>query len=261
MARLLARRRRAQPVTGGCTSASPRRRASTSTSSGAPASRPGTATTARPARGPVPADYYGGVPARSGRQQRRGGAPRRGAATAAIDHLWIRVADLAAAKRFYEAIAPHAGSTGRRQARARAVPRQRAVRSRSCRATPTEHVHLAFPAPDDATSTLPRGAAEAGYRDNGAPGRAAAVPPRLLRRVRARSRRQQHRGRQPQPLRGQPSCSRCTRTTPRTRVSTAHRRAACSGNASAAGRPGSASQASGARRGKSDSSKATLARS
>src|SRR4029453_16252377 len=26
-----------------------------------------------------------------------------------IDHLWVRVADVAAAKRFYETIAPHAG--------------------------------------------------------------------------------------------------------------------------------------------------------
>jgi hypothetical protein len=30
----------------------------------------------------------------------------------AIDHLWIRVADLAAARRFYETVAPHA-RTGR----------------------------------------------------------------------------------------------------------------------------------------------------
>ena len=45
-------------------------------------------------------------------------------------------------------------------------------------------------------------------------------------------------------------------TTPRTRVSTDHRRLAASMNASAAGRPGSASQASGARRGRSDSSRA-----
>jgi catechol 2,3-dioxygenase-like lactoylglutathione lyase family enzyme len=49
----------------------------------------------------------------------------------AIDHLWIRVAD------------------GR----------------------PTEHVHLAFAAPDDATvDAFHRAATEAGYRDHGAPG-------------------------------------------------------------------------------------------
>jgi catechol 2,3-dioxygenase-like lactoylglutathione lyase family enzyme len=29
--------------------------------------------------------------------------------TGAIDHVWIRVADVAAAKRFYETVAPHAG--------------------------------------------------------------------------------------------------------------------------------------------------------
>ncbi len=55
--------------------------------------------------------------------------------------------------------------------------------------------------------------------------------------------------------------SRWSWTTPRMCVSTGQRRRACSRNASAAGRPGSASQASGARRGRSDSIGATLARS
>ena len=31
-----------------------------------------------------------------------------------IDHLWIRVADVAAARRFYETVAPHAGLRLRR---------------------------------------------------------------------------------------------------------------------------------------------------
>ena len=36
---------------------------------------------------------------------------------------------------------------------------------------PTEHLHLAFPVPDDATvAEFHRTALEAGYRDNGAPG-------------------------------------------------------------------------------------------
>jgi catechol 2,3-dioxygenase-like lactoylglutathione lyase family enzyme len=36
---------------------------------------------------------------------------------------------------------------------------------------PTEHVHMAFPAPDDATvDAFHSAATSAGYRDNGAPG-------------------------------------------------------------------------------------------
>jgi catechol 2,3-dioxygenase-like lactoylglutathione lyase family enzyme len=37
--------------------------------------------------------------------------------------------------------------------------------------TPTEHVHMAFPAPDNAAvDAFHRAATAAGYRDNGAPG-------------------------------------------------------------------------------------------
>ena len=45
-----------------------------------------------------------------------------------------------------------------------------------------------------------RDATAAGYCDNGPPGERTNLPPGLLRRVRPRSRRQQHRGREPQPL-------------------------------------------------------------
>ena len=66
---------------------------------------------------------------------------------------------------------------------------------------PTENVHIAFAAattrPSTPSTPPPTGA---GYRDNGAPGERADLPPRLLRRVRARPRRPQHRGRQSQPL-------------------------------------------------------------
>jgi catechol 2,3-dioxygenase-like lactoylglutathione lyase family enzyme len=87
-----------------------------------------------------------------------------------IDHLSVRVADRAAAQRFYETIAPHAGF---RLADDR-------VRSRFVGAggslslvdgDPTEHVHLAFPATEDAAvDAFHRAAIEAGYRDNGPPG-------------------------------------------------------------------------------------------
>jgi catechol 2,3-dioxygenase-like lactoylglutathione lyase family enzyme len=90
----------------------------------------------------------------------------------AIDHLWIRVADLAAAKRFYETIAPCAGLRLRAD-----MPHLAWFTGASGSFTlvvggaPTEHVHLAFPAPDDATvDAFHSAATSAGYRDNGAPG-------------------------------------------------------------------------------------------
>jgi catechol 2,3-dioxygenase-like lactoylglutathione lyase family enzyme len=88
-----------------------------------------------------------------------------------IDHLWIRVADLAVARRFYEAIAPHAGlrvgtDTPERVSFAGARGSFSLVPG-----TPTANVHLAFPAPDDSdVRSFHQVAIEAGYRDNGAPG-------------------------------------------------------------------------------------------
>jgi catechol 2,3-dioxygenase-like lactoylglutathione lyase family enzyme len=89
-----------------------------------------------------------------------------------VDHLWIRVADVAASKRFYETIAPFAGfrlgidEPGWVQFVGRGgsfsvVPGD----------APTEHLHMAFPARENAKVDAFYGAAiEAGYRDNGPPG-------------------------------------------------------------------------------------------
>jgi catechol 2,3-dioxygenase-like lactoylglutathione lyase family enzyme len=89
-----------------------------------------------------------------------------------VDHLWIRVADLAAARRFYETIAPHAGLrvatdtpervsfTGTTSGSFSLVP-----------GTPTESLHMAFPTDDDAdVQRFHHESIEAGYRDNGPPG-------------------------------------------------------------------------------------------
>ena len=54
-------------------------------------------------------DYYGAFlldPDGNSAEAVNYGAPRQGPI---IDHLWIRVADVAAARSFYETIAPHAG--------------------------------------------------------------------------------------------------------------------------------------------------------
>jgi catechol 2,3-dioxygenase-like lactoylglutathione lyase family enzyme len=89
-----------------------------------------------------------------------------------IDHLWIRVADLARAKRFYETIAPHAGF------RPHTVLPERAHFGTANGSfaivddgPPTQNVHLAFPAATDAAvDAFHRVAIEAGYADNGGPG-------------------------------------------------------------------------------------------
>ncbi len=98
------------------------------------------------------------------------GDTRRGGC---IDHLWIGVHDLEAAAAFYSTIARHTGiREGRRWADG--------VQFRGAWATfslvhdgrsPTEGLHLAFPAPDRTTvEDFHRAAVAAGYRDNGAPG-------------------------------------------------------------------------------------------
>jgi catechol 2,3-dioxygenase-like lactoylglutathione lyase family enzyme len=88
-----------------------------------------------------------------------------------IDHLWIRVADVGASRRFYETVAPFTGFAlaGEKEGRARF-----SVESASFTVLPgepTEHVHIAFPADhNDVVDAFHRAAVEAGYRDNGPPG-------------------------------------------------------------------------------------------
>ena len=89
-----------------------------------------------------------------------------------VDHLWIRVSDVDAATRFYETVGPAAGL---RVGSELADRTQFACVSGSfsvvAGAEPTENVHLAFGAADDATvDRFHRDATAAGYRDNGAPG-------------------------------------------------------------------------------------------
>jgi catechol 2,3-dioxygenase-like lactoylglutathione lyase family enzyme len=89
-----------------------------------------------------------------------------------LDHLWIRVRDLAESRLFYETVAPQVGlyvhdgderrfhvtSGGRSFALVQDEP-------------VTENLHLAFPAPDRATvDAFHRAALAAGFRDNGGPG-------------------------------------------------------------------------------------------
>jgi catechol 2,3-dioxygenase-like lactoylglutathione lyase family enzyme len=98
-------------------------------------------------------------------------AVHHGAARTGIDHLWMRVADVEAASRFYETVAPYTGFTpgGMNEGRAHFAGRDGSFSL--VPGEPTEHVHVAFPATDDATvDAFHRTAVEAGYRDHGAPG-------------------------------------------------------------------------------------------
>jgi catechol 2,3-dioxygenase-like lactoylglutathione lyase family enzyme len=88
-----------------------------------------------------------------------------------IDHLWIRVADVAASARFYEAIALYGGFELRRQTDQRAQFAAPTGSFSVVAGTPTENLHIAFPADDDETvDAFHEAACAAGYRDNGSPG-------------------------------------------------------------------------------------------
>jgi catechol 2,3-dioxygenase-like lactoylglutathione lyase family enzyme len=126
------------------------------------------------APGPRPeygGDYYGGFlldPDGNSAEAVHHGSLRRGGG---VDHLWIRVADVAASKRFYETIAPHAGFRLRRDLPERAQFAAESGTFSVVVGTPSEHVHVAFPAEDNrSVDSFHAAAMEAGYRDNGAPG-------------------------------------------------------------------------------------------
>jgi predicted lactoylglutathione lyase len=117
-------------------------------------------------------DYYGAFlldPDGNSAEAVHHGALRTGGV---IDHLWIRVRDVAASRRFYETVAPQAGFSARDPIPERArFAGAGGSFSVVLGTTPTEHVHMAFPAQDDATVDAFHAAAiEAGYRDEGAPG-------------------------------------------------------------------------------------------
>ncbi|HET8872674.1 MAG TPA: VOC family protein [Gaiellaceae bacterium] len=89
---------------------------------------------------------------------------------AGIDHLWIRVVDVAAAKRFYETVAPHAGFRLKDDAPERAQFVGESGSFTLVAGTPTEHLHMAFPADENSTvADFHQALIQAGYRDNGRP--------------------------------------------------------------------------------------------
>ena len=117
-------------------------------------------------------DYYGGFlldPDGNSAEAVHHGGLRRGGV---VDHVWIRVADVAASKRFYELVAPHAGFrlAADTPERARFAGESGSF-SVVAGGTPTEAVHMAFTvASHKPIHAFHEDALAAGYRDNGAPG-------------------------------------------------------------------------------------------
>ncbi len=95
-----------------------------------------------------------------------------GSLTGAIDHLWIRVADVQASKRFYETIGPHARIGLRHDTPERAsFDGDGGSFSVLTDDRVTENLHMAFRASENqAVDDFHQAALEAGYRDNGEPG-------------------------------------------------------------------------------------------
>ena len=88
-----------------------------------------------------------------------------------IDHLWIRVADVSASRRFYELVAPFGGFKFKGEAPRRAQFIAGTASFSVVAGEPTTNLHVAFAAADNATvDEFHRTLVDAGYRDNGGPG-------------------------------------------------------------------------------------------
>jgi catechol 2,3-dioxygenase-like lactoylglutathione lyase family enzyme len=120
-------------------------------------------------------DYYGGfLLDPDGSSVEAVHRPGRTETGPQIDHLWVGVGDLEESRRFYETIAPALGLQVGEGDLPDYVFVARAGRHLALVADgrpATEHVHLAFPVPDDETvAEFHRIATSAGYRDSGAAG-------------------------------------------------------------------------------------------
>ncbi|HKN64127.1 MAG TPA: VOC family protein [Gaiellaceae bacterium] len=119
-------------------------------------------------------NYYGGflldpdgnsVESCTGFRDEAGGPP--------IDHLWLRVADVGASRRFWETVAPVLSLNVRegRQGRVHVWAGNRSFALVADGRPRSANVHLAFPVATDADVTeFHRLATDAAYRDNGPPG-------------------------------------------------------------------------------------------
>ena len=100
-------------------------------------------------------------------------------APALIDHLWMRVADVAAARRFYQLVSTFAGlGMGTDTPERAQFSARNGTFSLVAGEHATAHVHLAFAAADNATvDAFHEALTAAGYEDNGPPGERAVYHP------------------------------------------------------------------------------------
>ena len=88
-----------------------------------------------------------------------------------IDHVWMRVSDVEASRRFYDVVAPFAGYESGTEHGERVSFRGRRGGFTIVPGPATRNAHLAFPTTEDATvDAFHAAATAAGFRDNGAPG-------------------------------------------------------------------------------------------
>lgn len=115
--------------------------------------------------------YYGGFlldPDGNSAEAVHHGALRSGGV---IDHLWMRVADVAESKRFYELVGAHAGFGLKHESPERAQFTNGNGSFSIVLGIPSEHVHMAFPASENSVvDEYHRALVSAGYRGNGPPG-------------------------------------------------------------------------------------------
>jgi len=118
------------------------------------------------------ADYYGGFVLDPDGNSAEAVYQARLQGRNVVDHMWIRVRDLAASRRFYETMVPQLGLRigGERPERFHVAGHHRSFAL--VRDDPvTEHVHVAFPVADNpSVDEFHRAMVAAGYRDNGPPG-------------------------------------------------------------------------------------------
>jgi catechol 2,3-dioxygenase-like lactoylglutathione lyase family enzyme len=88
-----------------------------------------------------------------------------------IDHVWLRVADVQASKRFYELVASHAGFSLRTDRPDLAQFAGAGGSFSLVSGQPTQNLHMAFPAYENtAVDRFHEELVAAGHRDNGEPG-------------------------------------------------------------------------------------------
>jgi len=116
-------------------------------------------------------DYYGGFLLDPDGNSIEAVTHDREKVPGSIDHIWLRVADVAASKRFYALLTPFTGFELRYDRPERASFSVPTSGFSLAAGEPSENVHLAFPAPEDAVvDAFHEALTGAGYTDNGPPG-------------------------------------------------------------------------------------------